>query len=140
MKKFLIISLLFIKVSAEEINPLENLSIENYDINFDKNIYEYKITIEDESNLKIDYDLSEDVYVSITGNGNFNKSDNIIEINVDNKYKYTIHAYKTIKVSKIEKTEYKEMSNKKKEIALFLIITISSILIFIFSYITFIKN
>ena len=50
MKILIIIILLITKVNAKEINYLENLTIENYEINFNKNIYEYEITINDEKN------------------------------------------------------------------------------------------
>ena len=40
MKIILIILLLITKVNAKEINYLESLTIENYEINFNKNVYE----------------------------------------------------------------------------------------------------
>ena len=99
--KVFILMLLFIscKVKAEEkINYLESLTIENYNINFKKNVYEYDITIDDEDMLNINYELSDDnAYISIEGNGNFNKSNNIILINVNNDYKYKINVHKTLK-------------------------------------------
>lgn len=142
MKIILIILLLITKVNAKEINYLESLTIENYEINFNKNVYEYEITINDEKNLNIDYTLSDNsVYASIEGNGNFNKTHNIITININNTHYYKIHVYKTIQVSKIEETEeIKEMSPLKKEIVKIIIITISSSLIFGFYYITFINQ
>lgn len=142
MKILIIIVLLITKINAKEINYLENLTIENYDINFNKNIYEYEITINDEKNLNIDYELSDNsVYASIEGNGNFNKTHNIITININNTHFYKIHVYKTLQVSKIEKMEeQKEMSPLKKEIVKISIITISSSLIFGFYYITFINQ
>lgn len=142
MKILIIVLLLIIKVNAKEINYLENLTIENYDINFKKDIYEYEITINDEKNLNIDYTLSDNsVYASIEGNGNFNKSHNIITINVNNTHYYKIHVYKTIQVSHIqEKEEIKEITPLKKEIVKIIIITISSSLIFGFYYITFVNK
>lgn len=128
--------------AEEKINYLENLIIENYDIYFDKNIYEYEIVIGDEEHLDIDYELSDDsVYVSVEGNGNFNKSENIITINVNNDYFYKIHAYKTLNVSNIEEfEEIIEMSPLKKEIVKYSLVTISSILIILFYYILFINK
>lgn len=144
MKILIVMLFLFVpKIYAEEkINYLENLTIENYDIKFDKNKYEYEIVINDEKQLNIDYELSNnDIYVCVEGNGNFNKSDNIITINVNNEYFYTIHAYKTINVSLIEEVEeVKEITPLKKEIVKIIIITISSSLIFGFYYITFINK
>ena len=143
MKILLMLFLFIPKIYAEEkINYLENITIENYDINFNKDIYEYEIVINDETELNIDYELSnQDIYVSITGNGNFNSSDNIITINVNNEFEYTIHAYKTINVSLIEETEeIKEISPLKKEIVKLVIITISSSLVFGFYYLTFINK
>ena len=121
---------------------LTNLIIKNYDIDFNKDVYDYNININDEKELEIYYELSNDnAYVSIDGNGNFNKTENIIKINVNNEYEYRIHAYKTLNVSLIENTkEYKEMSTFKKEIVKVLIVTISCILVFGFYYFMFIDK
>lgn len=142
MKILIILLLLITNVNAKEINYLENLTIENYDINFKKDVYEYKITINDEKNLNIDYTLSDNnVYVSVEGNGNFNKTHNIININVNNSYYYKIHVYKTIQVSHIQEIEeIKEITPLKKEIVKIVLITISSCMIFGFYYITFINK
>lgn len=122
---------------------LSKLYIENYDINFNKNIHEYKINIDDESNLNINYELSNDNgNVLISGNGNFNKSDNIIKINVNNSEEYIIHALKSINVSKIDESYLyeKELSPTKKGIVKIIIITISSLLIVLYYKITFYKT
>lgn len=144
MKKILlIIVLLTTSISAsEKVNYLESLSIENYDINFNKNKYEYGINIGEEDSLNIQYELSDDSkYVSIIGNGNFNKTDNVIKININNDYEYTIHAYKSINVSYIEEENIpQELSKSKKEIVIILLITISSIIIFGFYYTLFINK
>ena len=145
MKKIFVLFMFFIcfNINAKEnINYLENLIIENYDISFDKNIYEYEIIIGEEEQLNIDYELSDDdVYVSVDGNGNFNKSENIITINVNNDFFYKIHVYKTLSVSHIEEfEEVIEMSPLKKEIVKFGLITISCVLVFGFYYILFINK
>ena len=121
---------------------LKNLTIKDYNINFDKDIHDYNININDEEELNINYELSNDnAYVSIDGNGNFNKSENIITININNENEYKIHVFKTINVSLINETkEYKEMSNIKKEIVIILIVTISCILVFGFYYFMFIDT
>lgn len=127
----------------EELTPvLNDLIIEGYNINFDTNIHKYDINIKDETHLNINYDLSNDeAYVSITGNGNFNSSDNIIKINVNNKDEYIIHAHKSMNVSLVEDTnEYKELSGIKKEIVILLIVTISCTLVFLFYYSLFINK
>ncbi len=121
---------------------LTNLSIDNYDINFNKDIHDYSININDEKQLDINYEISNDnAYVSIEGNGNFNKSENIITININNLEEYKIHAFKTINTSLIKDTKvYKEMSNTKKEIVIILIVTISCTLVFGFYYFMFIDK
>jgi len=121
---------------------IKELNIKGYEINFDKNTHEYKINIGDEDNLLIDYELSNyDDYVVVSGNGNFNKSDNIIKVTLNNKDEYIIHALKTLSVSKVENNnEIKEMSNTKKEIVKLVIITISCILVFGFYYLIFINK
>lgn len=117
---------------------IKELTIKNYDIKFDNNKFNYEITLNDEDHLNIDYELSNSSdKITIMGNGNFNKSDNIIKI-IFNDKTYTIHAYKTIKVSKtIKNEEVKEMSNNKKEIVKLIIFTISSLIVFGFYYIIF---
>lgn len=113
-------------------SDLISLSIEGYNINYDKDIFDYDITLNEENNLNIKYEVNDNINVIINGNGNFNKSNNLIEIKVGDKV-YNIHAHKTIKVSYSKDREtIKEMSNTKKEIVKVLIITISSFLIFLF--------
>ena len=143
MKILIVICFLFMRVNAsEKINYLENLVVENYEINFDKNVYEYDVVINDEDFLNIDYELSKsDIYVCVSGNGNFNKSHNIIEINVNNDFFYKINVYKTINVSYIEEdSEVEMLSPLKKEIVKLFLVTISCLLIFGFYYITFINK
>ena len=143
--KVFILMLLFIscKVKAEEkINYLESLTIENYNINFKKNVYEYDITIDDEDMLNINYELSDDnAYISIEGNGNFNKSNNIILINVNNDYKYKINVHKTLKVSDVKEINVvDEISDFNKNLLKLVIITISSSIITYLIYILFYKK
>lgn len=127
----------------EELTPtLNNLIIEGYDINFDSSIHEYSINLKDETSLNINYELSnDDAYVSISGNGNFNSSDNIIKININNKDEYIIHAHKSLNVSLTKDNyEYKELNTTKKEIIILLIVTISCTIVFLFYYSLFINK
>lgn len=111
---------------------LLSLDIKGYNINFDKDTYDYDIILNNENNLNIKYEVNDNTSVVITGNGNFNKSNNLIEIKVGDKV-YNIHAHKTIKVSYTKNREtIKEMSSTKKEIVKVLIITISCSLVFLF--------
>jgi len=119
---------------------LKSLNIVGYDISFDKDIHEYSINIDDEDSLQIEYELSnENAYVSISGNGNFLSSDNIITININNETEYVIHTLKTMNVSLIE-NDNNEVYTIKKEIAKYLVITISCIIVFIFYYLMFKKS
>ena len=118
---------------------LINLSIDGYNIDFDKERFEYVIILHDENNLNINYELSNyDDKVEILGNGNFNKSDNLIKVILNDKIEYKIHALKTLNVSNIKKEEIKEISSTKKEIVKLIIITISCIFVFGFFYLLFI--
>ena len=111
---------------------LLSLNIEGYNIDFNKDVYDYDITLNDEENLKINYEVNDNTYLIINGNGNFNKPNNLVEIKVGDKI-YNINVHKTIKVSYTKNNEKpKEMSEAKKEIVKVLIITISSSLIFLF--------
>lgn len=121
---------------------LENLTIEGYDIEFNRDCYLYSVNLHDEEYLNIKYELSnQDAYVSVSGNGNFNSTDNIIKINVNNEKEYVIHAYKSINVSKIEEDKViEEMSDTKKEIVKVIVITISCSLVFLFYYTLFVNK
>lgn len=129
--------------NEKEINEILNISIKGYNLNFDKSIHEYNLNILDEEELDIKYELSNDSsIVNISGNGNFNRTKNVIKITLDNKEEYIINVFKSINVSKVEKvnTEVKTMSYTKKEIVKFIIITISCILIFLFYKLIFISK
>lgn len=120
---------------------LTSLNIEGYDIDFNTNKYEYKININDETNLNINYETIGKSDVVVLGNGNFNKTNNLIEVICGNN-NYKIHALKSINVSKnidIEK-EYKTMSYTSKEILKVVIIIISSSILVGYFYILFIKK
>ncbi|CDA60435.1 unknown [Clostridium sp. CAG:524] len=113
-------------------SELLSLNIDGYNINYNKDIYDYDITLNNENNLNIKYEVNDNTSVVITGNGNFNKSNNLIKIKVGDKV-YNIHAHKTIKVSYSKDREIiKEMSGTKKEIVKVLIITISCSFVFLF--------
>ncbi len=133
----------YVKSKGEK-GLLKNLNILGYNINFDKNKYEYDIDITKDEPLTINYELSDlSSYVEIIGNGNFNKTKNTITINVDNINKYTINVYKTSLVSnEIDNNNIseKEMSYTQKEIVKIIIITISCILVFLLYYMLFIKK
>lgn len=113
-------------------SELLSLNIDGYNINYNKDIYDYDITLNNENNLNIKYEVNDNTSVVITGNGNFNKSNNLIKIEAGDKV-YNIHAHKTIKVSYSKDREIiKEMSGTKKEIVKVLIITISCSFVFLF--------
>lgn len=113
-------------------SELLSLNIDGYNINYNKDIYDYDITLNNENNLNIKYEVNDNTSVVITGNGNFNKSNNLIKIEVGDKV-YNIHVHKTIKVSYSKDREIiKEMSGTKKEIVKVLIITISCSFVFLF--------
>ena len=125
----------------KEESYIKNITVEGYNIDFDRNKHNYEITIQDENNLNIDYELSNlDDKLEIIGNGNYNKTDNVIKIILNNKDEYTIHVLKTQNVSSLVKDEieYKELSSTKKEIVKIIIITISCIFVFMFYYLLFI--
>ncbi len=121
---------------------LEDLTIEGYDIEFNRDCYLYSVNLHDEEYLNIKYELSnQNAYVSVSGNGNFNSTDNIIKINVNNEKEYIIHAYKSISVSKIQEDNIiEEMSDTKKEIVKIVIITISCSLVFLLYYTLFVNK
>lgn len=126
-----------------DISKILNIDIKGYNLNFNKDVHEYNLNILDEEILDINYELSNDSSkVNITGNGNFNKTKNVIKITLDEKEEYIINVFKSQNVSKIEKTttEVKTMSYTKKEIVKFIIITISCTIIFLFYKLLFISK
>jgi hypothetical protein len=127
----------YYKDNNEEVY-LTNVSIIGHKIDFNQNNHNYYIEIENEDILSIDYELSNDnAYVSVIGNGNFNKVDNIITISINNKYNYLIHVHKNNNILKRNSIK-KDKIVIKKEIALFIIITFSCILVFLYAYYIFI--
>lgn len=111
---------------------LIDLNIKGYEINFNKDIFEYDLYIADEESLDISYKISKDnARVDVIGNGNFNKSHNVISVILyaENELEYTINVYKSMNVSKIEKENIIKFSDTKKEIVKVLVITISSVVI-----------
>lgn len=123
-------------------SSIEDIIVKNYDINFNKNIYDYFISINDEECLDIDLVLSNDnTNYEIDGNCLFDKSDNIVTIKLNNE-KYFIHVLKSINVSSNLKTSniVHEITSQKKEIIILIIIIISCTLVFIFYYSLFINK
>ena len=119
---------------------LKSLSIDGYDLKYNRDIHEYRINIGNEKYLKINYELSNDNNeFSINGNGNFNKSDNLITIKVNDE-KYLIHVLKSVNVSHIVKDNSKEMTNQKKETIIFVLVIVSCLLIYLYYYSLFIFN
>lgn len=84
-------------------NNLKSLTINNYQINFDKNIVLYNITIEDEKSLEFNYETeSADSSVVINGNENL-KNGSVITVKVTaidgsvKEYKFNISKNEEIK-------------------------------------------
>lgn len=121
-----------------------DLSVEGYELKFNSNIHAYFININKEDHLNINYELENyDAKVTISGNENFNNTDNLIKVNIKSnsqEEEYTIHALKTITVSSNLDEEIHDMSPIKKEIIAVITIIISLVLIYFGYYIIFIKN
>lgn len=133
------------KKDDESIATFKSLIIENYDINFKNDIFEYNIDVEDTSKLNIKYELdSLDSKVTIKNNGDFKSGNNNVIINIESKdginsNTYTVHVNKATSVFKTKEVS-KEMTYFQKEILLLIIIVIScSIVVYIF-YLLFIKK
>ena len=84
-------------------NNLKSLTINNYQINFDKNVVLYNITIEDEKSLEFNYETeSSDSSVVINGNENL-KNGSVITVKVTaidgstKEYKFNISKNEEIK-------------------------------------------
>lgn len=113
---------------------LNSISIENYDINFDPNVFEYNIDAINYEKLNISY-IPGSEYETILIKNN-NESSNVVEIIVTsgdkkNESIYKINMNKTAKTFKINKDEVVEYNYYEKKIVMIVIITISSSLVLI---------
>ncbi|MEG2618155.1 MAG: hypothetical protein RR984_00145 [Bacilli bacterium] len=94
----------------EDSSTLKNLVIKNYDINFDSNVFEYVISVNDETSLDISYEVnSPNSRVVLEGNGNFNKESNEVSVLVVSNDGKTSNIYKII--VKKAATVFKEVTN-----------------------------
>lgn len=133
------------KVKNDSSNAvLKDLSIKNYNIDFDSNVLNYNINIEDEEFLDIKYKVNNNEKVKLEGNSNLKLGNNKIIITVisedeNNKSIYTINVNKTktvfneTKAKKDEKIIFKENFNEKDK--LIVKIAISLIIIIIITFI-----
>ena len=104
-------------------NNLSNLNINNYHIDFDSEILEYKLKIGNEDKLEIDYQVEDDSsIVEIKGNENL-KNGSVISIIVT-AIDGTKKEYKII----IEKEEIIEETKEDNSIILYILLAISIIL------------
>ncbi len=122
-------------------NNLKSLTINNYQINFDKNIVLYNITIEDEKSLEFSYETeSEDSSVVINGNENL-KNGSVITVKVTaidgsiKEYKFNISKNEEIKKDEQIVPHDKVQISKTRIIKL--IVACVSIVIIIISVIIF---
>lgn len=129
---------------SKNVITFKSLNIENYDIDFKNDVFEYYIDLKEDNYLNINYELDNpNSIVEIKNNGNFLNENNdvIIEIREEesnNSNKYTIHVNKTLKVFKSNE-EIKELSFIEKNVIKIIIIVVScSLAVFMF-YIIF-KN
>lgn len=120
-------------------NNLKSLTINNYQINFDKNIVLYNITIEDEKSLEFNYETeSADSSVVINGNENL-KNGSVITVKVTaidgstKEYKFNISKNEEIKKDEPIVPHEKVQISKTKIIKL--VIACISIVIIIISVI-----
>lgn len=102
-------------VSLSSDNYIKSLIITGYDIEFDKNTYEYSITVKsDVSSLDLTVLLNSDAATYyIEGNNNFKVGENIVKIVVTAE-NGTTRTY-TIKVNKEKEEKVKEKDNEDDE-------------------------
>ena len=128
----------------EETSSLEDLKIEDYAINFEKDIYNYEINISDNEELEVIYVVDNPkMSVKVTKNSDLI----IIKVTSSNKKNTSIYKVKTNKEIKVSKTTGKDSyfdSKKfdKFELKIIRISIISSIFIIlsILFYLIFIRN
>lgn len=124
---------------------LESLCVKDYDIGFSSEVFSYDVFIDDEDYLDISYETySENASVKISGNGGFNDSDNLIEIEVfgnNSSNKYVIHARKSVEVFKSDKVSVRhEFSDFDKKVSATGVICVFCFIIFILFYLLFLKK
>lgn len=92
---------------------LKSLSISNHEIDFNTDIKEYTVDLEEkEDTLFIDFETYNDSdKVSISGNENFNKGTNMVRIVVNSEEKSVVYKIKVVKTKGV----FKEIKTKEKE-------------------------
>lgn len=107
----------FKNIKDYESATLTNLEIVGHTIEFDENVFEYVINIdENENELQINYTpKSEYAYVKLVGNTNLFEAENIITLTVTSKDEKITNIY-TIKANKVITTfnEEKEITKNNK--------------------------
>lgn len=130
---------------SNSIASFKSLKIDNYDIEFSNDIFEYYINDFNDSKLNISYEVdSSSSIVKISGNGDFKSGNNDVILLIesyDKKVinKYIIHVNITKEVFKEIKKE-KQLSYTQKEIIIIIIVIISCSLIIYVYYLLFIKK
>lgn len=129
------------EIKDYESATLTDLKIVGHNIEFDENVFEYIINIdENENELDINYvPKSEYSHVRLTGNTNLSKTENIITLTVTSKDEKITNIY-TIKVNKLITTFNEDKSNvnistkvfTKKDVIITIILITTIALLFIF--------
>jgi len=133
------------KKDDKSIATFKSFNIENYDINFSNEVYEYSIDIEDDEYLNINYELtSPSSTVEIKGNGNFTNENNKVIIKITSEDKkisneYVIHVNKVIEVFKVFKSE-RSITHAERELAKIVIVIMCCVLVVFIFYLLFIKK
>lgn len=94
---------------------LKDLIIKNYKINFDSNVFNYNLNIEDEEQLDIRYEVNNNEKVILEGNSNLKLGNNKIIITVISEDETNKSIY-TITVNKTKTVYNEEIKKEKKEI------------------------
>ena len=131
-----------VKVYKSSNNNLSSLTIEGYEIDFDKNVLEYKITVgSDVTSLNISA-LVEDysAWAKIEGNENFQEGENVVTITVyaqdgsTKTYRLLVNkeAEKTIVVDDEENNDESNINTEKVVIIILIILVVIGLLYLIF--------
>lgn len=104
---------------------IKSLTIEDIDLSFDPNVYEYEVSLDNQNNLKFNYDLTEGATATISGNENLVDGSKVVltvaKGSATKEYTFNIKKQSN---TKTEEETAKEKNNSLSILAIMCIIII----------------
>ena len=122
------------RADKEEVNKeklIKSLTIDNVELNFDPNVYNYSISVGNQENLNFNYELESGVTATIVGN-EFLKNNSIVILKLTKEnitQEYVFNVYKPEEQSTKPTTTIGNDSNNKKKINWIIYVVIGVVLL-----------